>query len=239
MDSKRCMFSETEKAEGFDKIASRFYDKNFGQMSKADIEVLMFSIYIEHCLKNKISIDDYDIAVDLGIPESRIRGLKIKKELQYPYPEFYWKQVFAECIKDAKYDDKKALIKVSIHDPNVRRCVEHELDQLHLYSEHQLNSKLLQLRPDAFIELCQSIEGKNYDGKEYRQKLEDELRNSASGRLLEKEESLLSRIGTDTLSSLAPDIVKAFGKMGIKAILEIIPFGSLLSPFVEAFISNL
>ena len=35
---------EKSKAEVFDKIAEHFYRKNFGTMSKTDMETLMFSL---------------------------------------------------------------------------------------------------------------------------------------------------------------------------------------------------
>lgn len=43
--------TEAVKAEAFDKIAELFYNCNFGSTSKADIETLMFSIFIERILK--------------------------------------------------------------------------------------------------------------------------------------------------------------------------------------------
>ena len=42
-------WSENEQAEAFQKIAEVRYKKNFGRLSKADMEVLLFSIYLEHC----------------------------------------------------------------------------------------------------------------------------------------------------------------------------------------------
>ena len=40
-----------EKAAAFDQIAAQFYEGNFGRMSKADLETLMFHLYIEQILK--------------------------------------------------------------------------------------------------------------------------------------------------------------------------------------------
>ena len=36
-----------EKADLFDKIAEMYYDSNFGQSSKSQIELLMFSVYLD------------------------------------------------------------------------------------------------------------------------------------------------------------------------------------------------
>ena len=107
-------WSKDDEALAFEMIAGQYLNKNFGRMGKSDFEVLIFSIYIEHLLENGLPYDDYTIALQLGISESRVRNLKIKKELQYPYPKYNWKKAFVERIRYAQYDDKKAMVKVSI-----------------------------------------------------------------------------------------------------------------------------
>ena len=83
-------------------------------MGKSDFEVLIFSIYIEHLLENDLLYDDYSIALQLEISESRVRNLKIKKELQYTYSKYNWKKAFVERIGFAQYDGKTALVNVNI-----------------------------------------------------------------------------------------------------------------------------
>ena len=107
-------WSQEDQAEGFRKLATACFERNFGRLSKADMEVLLFSIYIEHLLQTGADYDDYTLALKLGIPESRVRNLKVKKELQYPYADYNWKLALAERLQYAKYDEKKALVKVSI-----------------------------------------------------------------------------------------------------------------------------
>lgn len=82
-------FSDKEKLAAFDKIAGLYFDRNFGSVSKADFETLMFSIYIEHLLDNDLPYDDYTMSNSLGISESRIRTLKERKQLKYPR-EYIW-----------------------------------------------------------------------------------------------------------------------------------------------------
>lgn len=78
-------FTLEEKVELFNRIAERYYNHNFGTMLKADMDTLIFSAYIEHCLKNGLPYDDYSLSIALGITESRVRSLKERKQLQYPY----------------------------------------------------------------------------------------------------------------------------------------------------------
>jgi len=41
-------FTDSEKIVMFDKIASHFYEANFGQTLKADMELIMFNFYIKN-----------------------------------------------------------------------------------------------------------------------------------------------------------------------------------------------
>lgn len=78
------------KAEAFDKIAEKYYYANFGSTSKADLDVLLFSLYIERILKDSqgefTSYSDYTLSKLLGITQSRISNLKVKKRASIPVP---------------------------------------------------------------------------------------------------------------------------------------------------------
>ena len=69
------------KAQAFDKLAEKYYYCNFGSTSKADLDVLMFSIYIERILdksqKDFNSYSDYTLSKNLGITQSKISNLKV------------------------------------------------------------------------------------------------------------------------------------------------------------------
>ena len=95
-------FSDSEKIKFFNEISSRYFNKNFASMSKIDIETLIFSEYIEHCLRNRLEIDDYTISKELGITQSRVRTLKERKELKYPHDEFDWKNALEAAILEAQ-----------------------------------------------------------------------------------------------------------------------------------------
>ena len=90
---KYVSFTNEEKIIAFDEIASQFYEANFGQASKADIELMMFRLYIEKLIKQHRNPDgtvdyrkcsDYKISKDLGITQQRVRNLKVKNQLIHP-----------------------------------------------------------------------------------------------------------------------------------------------------------
>ena len=94
-------FKDEEKIRLFDKLDELYFRKNFGSVSKTDLETLLFSEYIECCIRNNVAYDDYSLSKELGITQSRIRALKERKELKYPLnddPE-WWKTPFVNAIK--------------------------------------------------------------------------------------------------------------------------------------------
>lgn len=147
-------FNDEEKIVVFDKIAALYFDKNFGSTSKADLETLLFSEYIEHCMKNNIPYDDYHLSKELGITQSRIRSLKERKELKYPYNAFDWKKAFADSVSNAKYDETDHYVKFIIQDINVMNEVRHFIEEKGWYDECSLNRKLLRIPLDCFTEIC-------------------------------------------------------------------------------------
>ena len=237
-----------EKAAAFDRLAEKYYDRNFGSMKKTDMDVMMFSFFIEHRRKNGESLDDYSFAKVLGIPESAVRNLKVKKELQYPTEGYDWKDAFIQTIPYAKYDDRKALVKVSISDPNVKRGVENYMEHNHLFTEYQLNPKLLQMRADHFVELCAALfaEGYGADGEwsdASAEEIAKRLQNSkASEYLNEKEKPILS-LTKDALKDNWKDVVKTLANKGSKfalgELLKLIPFGKTMQPLMDKLIDAL
>ena len=93
------LFDSTEaKAKAFDQIAEKYYFSNFGTITRCDFDVLMFSIYIEQMLtKNQndiLSISDYSLSKQLGITQTKVSNLKVKKELLYPMKALYGRRRF-------------------------------------------------------------------------------------------------------------------------------------------------
>lgn len=146
---------DATKAAAFDKIAKRYYFANFGSMSKSDVDLLMFSLYADELYglssNDSSKKSNYAISKQLGITEGKINGLKIKKQLIYPYAGFDWKDEFANAAKNATFDDNK--IKLQIRDPNVYIEVQNAIETKGGYIEKQLTPNLLQIEWRYFLDL--------------------------------------------------------------------------------------
>ena len=159
-DNYSKLFPDSEtKAKAFDQIAELYYDRNFGSVSKSDFDVLMFSIYIEQILKqSEIDMEtycDYELSKQLGITQSKIRNLKIKKKLKYPYDDFDWRESFARVSKTAYFEGGK--IHIYISDPNLFIELKHFVETQHGNVEITLNTSLFIISIDVFIALLLHI----------------------------------------------------------------------------------
>lgn len=178
------LFGTEEKAKMFDKIAELFYNKNFGQASKTDIETLMFHFYIKKLIESNANKDgtidynsysDYKISRQLGITQQRVRGLKIKSHLLHPI-KFDWEKSLATLTHNARYDNKTERITLSIPDPNLFIEIQNYLEENGDYIEKQLNGKLLQIRAEYYIELILHLEPektKNEIVKQIKKKIKE------------------------------------------------------------------
>ena len=137
-------FTPDEKITLIDEVASHFYESNFGQMSKSDIELLMFRFYIEKLIRMNQNADgtidyrkcsDYRISQELGITQQRVRNLKIKNQLKNPI-EYDWKVALAKLTNNARYDKGTGKITMNIPDPNlyleIQNFIEEQTDH-HCY----------------------------------------------------------------------------------------------------------
>lgn len=155
----RELFSDEAKIAAFDEIAKRYYFSNFATMSKTDFETLLFSLYLERILEknqaNYGAYSDYTLSKDLGISQGRVSTLKVRKQLQYPYAKFDWKQSFQALLENATYEDKKIVL--MIPDKNLYLEIKNAVESSGGYVEMQLTPNLLKINPGYFIDLVAAI----------------------------------------------------------------------------------
>lgn len=167
---------DSAKARAFDAIAKQYYFCNFGATQKADIDVLMFSLYLDQILdlseEDIQTYSDYTLAKYLGIPQGRVSTLKVKKELKYPYARFDWKKSFFRICNNARYE--KGKIKIYIPDKNLYLEIKNAIETTGGYVEVQLNTHLLQVAPEYFIDLVLALSD-DTDRAKIRKSLKEQL----------------------------------------------------------------
>ena len=65
-------------------IIDRYLKRGFGSMNKNDFEVWIFYFLLHNQLKG---MGNYDISLELRIPESKVKRLKYEAELKYGSPQ--------------------------------------------------------------------------------------------------------------------------------------------------------
>lgn len=159
-------FTTEEKIRFFDEIATKFYNRNFGLLSKAEIDLLMFKFFIEKIENenrysdgtiNYSKCSDYSISKRLGITEQRVRNLKVQYQLKYG-DDIHWQESFAKLVENARYDETTRRIVLNIPDPNLYIEIQNYIEENGAFVEKQLNSKILQLRAEYFIALVVASE---------------------------------------------------------------------------------
>lgn len=146
-------FSDDEKCRFFDKVGALYYDRNFGSTSKADIETLIFSEYLDHCLRTGAGTDDYTLSKSLGITQSRVRSLKERKGLKYPPENFDWKAALAGEVGNARYVERDHSVRMSIGDVNVMNEIKHYIEERGMQYDCTLNAKQLSIPLDCLTEI--------------------------------------------------------------------------------------
>lgn len=86
----------------------------------------------------------------MGIPQSKVRNLKVKKQLQYPR-DYKWKESFLKVCEHATYENGK--IKIQIPDVNLYYEVKNAIEEAGGYIDIGRTSNLLQVSPGYFLDL--------------------------------------------------------------------------------------
>lgn len=163
MDTDILELSKEEKEDAFDRLADMFYDRNFGTASKADIETLMFAIYMQGLIR-KYSDDegvldysvcsDYKIGRQLGITPQRVSTLKVRMEQRYPQDDFDWKKSFKRLVSDGRnVHVSGGNIRINIPDPNLFLAISDYIEDHSGIVDIQLNRKVLSVSQHDFISL--------------------------------------------------------------------------------------
>jgi len=226
--------NDKEKIDAFDRIAKEFYIRNFGSLSKAGMETLMFDIYLEHLLNTGQAFDDYTMSKVLGIGQSRVRALKVRKELKFPHEGFDWKKSFIELIKNADYNKETRTIKMLITDVNVMSELRYYMECNNWYDEYSLNPRLFSCKLDFFVKLCKRLSDENFvldeESESYLKTLESNLSDKKEKTAIRK---IIEGATEEGLKSLALSASKEI----LLGVLKQMPFGGVAASAIDALLT--
>ncbi len=129
---------------------AELFTKRFGSFSKADYEVLMFTIYLDSLCGE---VRDYDISIDLGITESKVRNLRVKSQLMYPR-EIDLVVELSNALKGGRYDKETGTITTTIENPSVLNYLKNQIEKNYGVVGRTLNSKQMVLAVEDYLLLA-------------------------------------------------------------------------------------
>ena len=211
------LFPDDEtKARAFDRLAENYYFKNFATMQKAELDLLMFALYLDRSYaldETESDHSDYALSKVLGITQGRISSLKDKKELKYP-SDFDWRAAFREVLTRAEYRDGR--VRIYLRDNRLYTELENIVEELGSYSEKTLTKKLLAVSPPVFVDLMAKA-GEGESSKEsVRKELGGILRDNSvdDDGFMREEESF-----ADALKGIGFDAAEAIAREALSIIL--------------------
>lgn len=228
---------ESKKAEYFDQILTLFFRNGFGQTSKSQMELFLFSIYLDQLIEtnknpdNTIDyskISDYKISQDLGITQQQVRALKVKKQLIYPVP-FDWKLSFKTISKNAYYEKTHQTVVLPIPDKNLYYEIQNFIEEKGGYTDVQLNSKVLKMPVSYFLALAIEVEEDEKKKEKAEQVIQRELEKHLPDckNLSSNRQKIFALMGTSSkiVSTLSSCLSVIQGVSGLVSILcEQVPF---------------
>ena len=214
-------------------ISERYFNRNFGTMSKTDFETLLFSVYLEHILKSGQKYDDYSVSKALGITQSKVRNMKMKKELQYPHENGdQWKDAFVQAIEFATYDEETRLVTLLIEDPTIQTELRYFIESNHWYDEAPSNYKLFRCRLDFFLKICEKLS--DDDVITLNENQEEKIK--AIKKADSKEKSAIEKMLSGNVIGGLNELAKIGTKETICAVLEYIPIGGITGVALKALV---
>ena len=173
---------------------------------------------------------------NLGISQSKIRNLKMRKELQYPRKGFDWKSAFVLNIRNANYDENSKTIKLMVSDVNVLTELRYFMEKNGWYDEYQLNPRLFQCKVDFFMQLCCELESCGLilgdESREVLGKIADNISDN-------KEKNAIQKIRDGFIQDGLKELALCAGKTVLIETLKAIPFGGILEQIMKTFIEIL
>ena len=106
---------------------AELFSKRFGSFAKTDYETLMFSIYLEMLDK---PARDYDISLELGITETKVRNLRVRAQLVYP-KDIQWVSELTDALKRGYYNKNDQTVTLMFENPSVQSQIKNLVEIEH------------------------------------------------------------------------------------------------------------
>ena len=139
-----------------------YLDRGFGSMTKNDFEVMIFAELLQTSLLKK---SNYEISIDLRIPESKVKRLRYEASLKYNIlSEQDLRDKFKKAVNNANVENNKVIM--TIEDIALTKYIDSRLKKKGKYFNTSHNNELVIVNFNDFADLLEAV---YYDDSEFSQ----------------------------------------------------------------------
>lgn len=141
---------------GIDDIIDEYLAKGFGSMNKNDFEVWIFYYLLNSRLKG---LSNYDISIELRIPEQKVKRLRYEAGLKYGSPQKteVYADDFAKLLKKAQLKKDGSCVQFVVEDVQLRKYLDSILKKDGRFSNTSFNTEIVSIDTDDLEYLMQKI----------------------------------------------------------------------------------
>ena len=138
-----------------DKIG-QYLVRGFGSMSKNDFEVWIFYYLMQNHLNGK---DNYDISVELRIPESKVKRLRYEAELKYgnPQDKIMYLEAFETLLKKSILKKDGSCVQFVVENLQLRKYLDSTLKKGGRFSNTSFNKEIVSIDIEDLEYLLQTF----------------------------------------------------------------------------------
>lgn len=135
---------------------NEYLNRGFGSMNKNDFEVWIFNYLLQDKLKGK---SNYDISIELKIPESKVKRLKYEAGLKYGDTKD--KSIYASelevLLSKAQLKKNGTCVQFVVEDIQLRKYLDSLLKQDGRFSDTSFNTEIVSIDADDLEFLMRTI----------------------------------------------------------------------------------
>ncbi|MCQ2203426.1 MAG: hypothetical protein MJZ15_03175 [Bacteroidales bacterium] len=131
-----------------------YVQRGFGSMNKNDFEVWIFSQLMQERLRGK---SNYDISLELRLPESKVKRLAYEAQLRYPSGVSY-KEQLSESLKKAKMSKDDNYLCFPIENIALRNYLSNILKNKGSYIDSSFNFEIVKINVEDFAIILEAVD---------------------------------------------------------------------------------
>lgn len=165
-------FSSVGQWRNKDAFIQKCIDR-FGSMVKHDYEIELFHLMLDNGYEN---LSDFEISINLKIPESKVKRLRYETSLLYPKYENdqQYREELAKKIMNLEFRVQNERIQFAINDKMLKLYINNLLMSEGRFLDTSFNANIISITPDDLLFLLEILDVKDDDNvKKIRLSIED------------------------------------------------------------------